>query len=134
MPTPRTPYHDPETGEFWTGMTVQMIEWTLEILEWIRPQLWENWPEAKMRGSAPELDPEGYKIRFRDQGRQFWLILTSDVIQEAAVSDVQSALEAGNWIQVLRENGCLSVGVQKKRGGLPSLHAISTMELNPSHS
>lgn len=115
-------------------MTVQMIEWTLEILEWIRPQLWERWPEARMRGNAPELDPEGYKIRFRDRGRQFWLILTSDVIQRSDVSDVQSALEAGNWIQVLRENGCLSVGVPERRGGLPSLHASRTMELNPSHS
>jgi len=124
----------PEIGEFWTGMTVQMIEWTLEILEWIRPQLWERWPEAKMRGSAPELGPEGYKIRFRDRGRQFWLILTSDVIQRATVSEVQSALEAGNWIQVLRENGCLSVGVPKKRGDLPSLHATRTMELHPGHS
>jgi len=115
-------------------MTAQMIEWTLEILEWIRPQVWESWPEAEMRGSAPELDPEGYKIRFRDQGRQFWLILTSDVIQEATVSDVQSALHAGNWIQLLREHGSLSVGVQNRRGGMPSLRTISTMELNPGHS
>ncbi|MGW8267417.1 MAG: hypothetical protein ACWGSQ_13705 [Longimicrobiales bacterium] len=50
------------------------------------------------------------------------------------MSEVQSALEQGDWIQVIREHGCLSVGLQKKQGGLPSLHAISTMELNPSHS
>ena len=115
-------------------MTAQAIEWTLEVLEWIRPQLWESWPEAKMRGSAPDFDPEGYKIRFRYQGRQFWLILSPDVIRESAVAEVKSALKAGNWIQLLRENGCLSVGVTKKRGGLPSLRAINTMEVNPGHS
>jgi hypothetical protein len=115
-------------------MTAQMIEWTLEVLEWIRPQLWESWPEAEMRGSYPELEPEGYKIRFRDQGRQFWLILSSDVIRKSAVSEVKSALEAGNWIEVLRQNGSLSVGLLKKRGGQPSLLAVRTIELNPNHS
>ena len=27
-------------------MTAPMIEWTLEVLEWVRAQVWENWPEA----------------------------------------------------------------------------------------
>ena len=112
-------------------MTAPMIEWTLEILDWIRPQLWERWPEAKMRGSAPELGDEGYKIRFRDQGRQFWLILCPDLIQKTAVSDVQSVLEEEGWIELLREKGAISVCIQDRSRGRPILNAISTLEVNP---
>jgi hypothetical protein len=84
-----------------------------------------------MRGSAPEVGDEGYKIRFRDQGRQFWLILCSDLIQQAAVSDVQSALEAEDWIELLRDKGALSVCVQDRSRGRPILNAVSTLEVNP---
>ena len=115
-------------------MTARMIEWTLEILQWIRPQIWESWPEARMRGSAPELGPDGYRIRFRDKGRQYWLILTSEVIQHAAVSEVQSALEAGGWLQLLQENGSLSVGLDGSGGAYPSLSAKNTMEIKPEVS
>lgn len=110
-------------------MTAPMIEWTLEILDWIRPQLWNRWPEAKMRGSAPDPDPEGYRIRFRDRGRQFWLILSPEVIGSFAVSDVQSLLEAGDWIRLLRKAGGLRVGVHEPpRQGL-FLRPFSTLEV-----
>jgi len=115
-------------------MTAPMIEWTLEILDWIRPQLWENWPEAKMRGSSPELGPDGYKIRFRDRGRQFWLTLSPDAIRHTTVSDVKSALEAEDWIQLLRNTGSISVGVQEEHQGRPVLRSASTLELNPQLS
>jgi hypothetical protein len=110
-------------------MTASMIEWTLEVLDWIRPQLWRSWPEAEMRASAPEMDPEGYKIRFRDRGRQFWLILSPEVIQHSTVSEVQSLLEAGDWIRLLRSSGALSVGVHDHPRQGPSLRAFNTLEL-----
>ena len=112
-------------------MTAPMIEWTLELLEWIRDQLFECWPEASMRGSAPELTPEGYKVRFRDQGRQFWLILSPDAIWKTSVADVRSALEAENWIPLLREQGTLSVGADchSEPGCRPVVVPIHTMEL-----
>jgi hypothetical protein len=84
-----------------------------------------------MRGSAPELGDEGYKIRFRDQGRQFWLILCPDLIQQTDVSDVQSVLEAEDWIELLRNKGAISVCIQDRSRGRPILNAISTLEVNP---
>ena len=110
-------------------MTAPMIEWTLEVLEWIRPQLWKSWPEAEMRGSAPDLEMDGYRIRFRDRGRQFWLTFSPEVIQRSSVSEVQSVLEAGDWIRLLRKSGGLSVGLHDHSPGKPSLHPFSTLEL-----
>ena len=112
-------------------MTAPMIEWTLELLEWLRDQLFESWPEAKMRASAPELAPEGYKIRFRDQGRQFWLILSPDAIWNTSVGDVRSALESEGWIPLLRERGTLSVGADCSgaESCRPVITSVDTMEV-----
>jgi hypothetical protein len=115
-----------EAGE---GMTAPMIEWTLEVLDWIRPQLWKSWPEAEMRGSAPDLEMDGYRIRFRDGGRQFWLVFSPEVIQLSSVSEVQSLLEAADWIRLLRKSGGLSVGVHEDPRQGPSLNPIDTLEL-----
>jgi hypothetical protein len=104
------------------GMTAPMIEWTLEVLEWIRGELWEKWPEAKLRGSAPELSPEGYKIRFRDRGRQFWLYLTPQVMLAAPVYAVTSLLGSSDWIRRLQESGQISVELHDRRVGVPVLH------------
>jgi len=110
-------------------MTALEIEWTLEVLDWIRPQLWRSWPEAEMRGSTPELDPEGYRIRFRDRGRQFWLILSPEVIRQSVVSEVRAVLEAGDWLQLLRKSGGLLVGLHDPPRRGPSLRAFPTQEL-----
>ena len=110
-------------------MTAPMIEWTLEVLDWIRPQLWKNWPEARMRGSAPDLELDGYRIRFRDRGRQFWLIFSPEVIQQSSVSEVQSVMEAGEWLPLLRKSGGLSVGVHDHPRQGPSLRPFDTLEL-----
>ena len=93
-------------------MTAPMIEWTLEVLEWIRGQLPDKWPEVQLRGSAPDaLSPDGYRIRFRHDGRQFWLVLSAPAIENAAVHDVASLLEAQDWIGLMRDFGAISVGV-----------------------
>ncbi|MFC1574451.1 hypothetical protein ACFL5A_04130 [Gemmatimonadota bacterium] len=116
-------------------MTAPMIEWTLEVLEWVRAQVWENWPEAKIRGSAPELCPEGYKIRFRDQGKQFWLVLSPQAIWGASVSDVTSLLESRSWIETLREAGKISVNLHEQTPGMPVLLAQEGLgpELHADH-
>ena len=115
-------------------MTAPMIEWTLEVLEWVRAQLFEQWPEARMRASAPELNPEGYTVRFRDQGRQFWLVLTPEAISKTSVADERTLLEAQDWIQKMRSAGTLSVGVADESAPQPILRSRSTMEvkLRPS--
>lgn len=110
-------------------MTAGMIEWTLEVLEWIRPQLWERWPEVEMRGSSPELSTDGYRIRFRDRGRQFWLVFDPALIQGAEVAEVQSILEAGHWLQVLRDAGSLHVERGEQPPHLPVLRAVRTLEM-----
>jgi hypothetical protein len=110
-------------------MTASMIEWTLEVLDWIRPQLWERWPEAEMRGSSPELSPDGYRIRFRDRGRQFWLVFSPELIQYSTVAEVQSLMNAGDWLQVLRESGSLRVERGKDPPHRPVLIPVRTMEM-----
>jgi hypothetical protein len=111
-------------------MTAPMIEWTLEVLDWIRPQLWKSWPEAEMRGSAPDLELDAYKIRFRDRGRQFWLVFSPEVIQQSSVSEVQSLLEAADWIRLLRESGGLTVGIHEHPRQGPSVNPFNTQERN----
>ena len=102
-------------------MTASMIEWTLEVLEWIRAQVWEHWPEAKVRGNHPDLDDVGYRIRFRDQGKQYWLVLSEEAILSASVSDVTSLLESDRWMDVLKEAGQIVVGVHDDDSGAPVL-------------
>jgi len=108
-------------GRVGNAMTAPMIEWTLEILEWVRAQLFENWPEAQLRGSAPDLDPEPYRIRFRDKGKVFWLTLLPPAICNTAVSDVTSLLESEDWIRLMQDTGQVSVGVQEHTKNAPAL-------------
>ncbi len=108
-------------GRVGKAMTAPMIEWTLEILEWVRGQLFENWPEAQLRGSAPDLDPEPYRIRFRDKGRELWLTLLPPAICNTAVADVTSLLESEDWIRLMQETGQVSVGVQEHTKNTPAL-------------
>ncbi len=93
-------------------MTAPMIEWTLEVLDWIRTQVWEKWPEAQLRGSAPDIHPVPYRIRFRDDGVEYWLTLQPQTMCNAAVADVRSLLEEEDWISLLKTRGCVSVGVE----------------------
>lgn len=106
-----------------------MIEWTLEVLEWIRTQLFECWPEVKMRGSAPELTPEGYRVRFRDQGRQYWLCFSPDAMDNASVDDVRALLMARNWIPLLQSTGTLAVDVTPEDRSRPVLNSLPTLEV-----
>lgn len=106
-----------------------MIEWTLEVLEWIRGQLFEGWPGVKMRGSAPELTPEGYRVRFRDRGRQYWLNFSPDVMDNTSVDDVRALLEGRNWIPLLQDTGTLTVDVTPQDRTRPTLNLLPTMEV-----
>ena len=104
-------------------MNAGMIEWTLQILEWIRGQLPERWPEVQLRGSATdELSPDGYRIRFRADGMQYWLYLSAPAIENAAVGDVEALLEAQDWIRLMRDSGAISVGISEGPGQTPVLH------------
>ena len=102
-------------------MTAPMIEWTLEVLDWIRTQLWEKWPEAQLRGSAPDIHPVPYRIRFREDGIEYWLNLEPQAMRNAAVADVRSLLEDADWIRLLKETGCVSVGVHEQELSKPVL-------------
>lgn len=113
-------------GEY---MTASMIEWTLEVMDWMRPRVWERWAGAEMRGSYPELGPDGYRIRFRENGRQFWVVISPEAIQETSVSDVLAALEAADWIGTLKRSGSLFVGVQRNGRPVPALRAVTSLEL-----
>lgn len=102
-------------------MTASMIEWTLEILEWIRNEIWEKWPEAQLRGSAPDVQPVPYRIRFRDAGTEYWLTLQPQAMCNADVADVRTLLEEENWIGLLKETGCVSVSVEEDALNTPIL-------------
>ena len=110
-------------------MTAPMIEWTLELLEWMRSELFEAWPTAKMRGSAPELTEEGYRVRFRDSGRQFWLHLSPAAMERVSVADVRHLLESQNWIALLRNTGILAVDVLPEGHPRPVLNLLETTEV-----
>ena len=98
-----------------------MIEWTLELVEWIRTQVWEKWPDAKLRANSPELDPEGYKIRFREDGKQYWLFLDPQVIWNSRVSEVTALMESQAWIPMLKEAGQITVDTQDPDSVVPVL-------------
>ena len=90
-------------------MTASMILWTLEFLEWVRQELSESWPTAKLRGSAPDINPEPYRIRFRAEGAQYWLVLSPDAVQNVRMEAVASLLESTDWISTLKATGGISV-------------------------
>ena len=92
-------------------MTAPMIIWTLELLDWVREQLLFRWPEVKLRGSAPDITPDPYRIRFRENGKQYWLVISPDAIRNTGVREVTSLLEESDWISNIQETGGLSVDV-----------------------
>ena len=102
-------------------MTAAMILWTLEMLDWVREQMVLGWPGAKMRGSQPDIAPDPYRIRFRDDGKQYWLVLSPDAIRDTRVSDVASLLAGTDWIHTIQKTGGISVDVEDSKGTRPVL-------------
>jgi hypothetical protein len=111
------------------AMTEAMIEWTLELLDWIRDQLPREWPDVEMRGNHPELTSEGYCIRFRHSNRQFWLCCSPAVMAALPVSEVEHLLTTRDWISLLRETGMLRVDVMPQDPFHPILNLVPTMEV-----
>ena len=102
-------------------MTASMILWTIELLDWVREQLVESWPGARLRGSAPDITPEPYRIRFRKDGKQYWLVLSPDAIRNTGVADVTSLLDSSDWVTTLQRTGGISVDVHEPTGTQPVL-------------
>ena len=102
-------------------MTPSMIVWTLELIEWVHQQLMNRWPTAKLRGSAPDVTPDPYRIRFRDGGKQYWLVLSPDVIRNTGVVDVVSLLETTDWICTMKKTGGVFVDVHEPTDTQPVL-------------
>lgn len=92
-------------------MTASMILWTLELLEWVRQELFEHWPAARLRGSAPDIAPEPYRIRLRAGEAQYWLVLSPDAIQNVGMEAVTTLLKTEDWISILKVTGGISVDV-----------------------
>jgi hypothetical protein len=99
-----------------------MIMWTLELLDWVHWQLKESWPKAKLRGGAPDIAPEPYLIRFRDDGKQYWLVLSRAAIQNTQLADVVSLLEVTDWIPTMKETGGLIVDLREPTDIQPVLN------------
>jgi len=93
-------------------MTPSMILWTLDLLDWVREQLAEQWPGARLRGGETDIDPEPYRIRFRDNGKQYWMVLSPSAIRATGVADVISLLERSDWIPSMKETGGILVDLQ----------------------
>ena len=102
-------------------MTASMIVWTLELLDWVHQQLRDRWPHARLRGSAPDISPDPYRIRFRDNGKQYWLVLSPAAIQNTGVAEVASLLEATDWICTIKEKGGVFVDVREPTDTQPVL-------------
>jgi len=102
-------------------MTASMILWTLELLDWVKEQLVEGWPEVKLRGSAPDITPDPYRIRFREKGKQYWLVLSPDAIRNTRVAEVISLLETADWIPNMQKTGGITVDVHEPTGTRPVL-------------
>jgi len=98
-----------------------MILWTLEILDWINDQLFHRWPEVKLRGSAPDVDPEPYRVRFRDDKWEYWLTFSPKTMSHTSVAAVRDLLEKEDWIGRLRTQGQLQVDVCEETGTRPVL-------------
>lgn len=94
-------------------MTPSMIEWTLEFLEWVRAELSSHWPGVRLRGSAPSVSPEPYGIRFREDGSQYWLVLTPELLgtEGLGVQQVASHLTERDWISTMKGAGGITVDV-----------------------
>lgn len=103
-------------------MNAEMIEWTLLLLEWIRGRIAEEWPASQLRGSAPDMDPGGYTIRFRENGDEFWMVIMPEVIQQVPVDRVENLLSVEGWVERMRETGCLHIGTDERQPSLPRLH------------
>jgi len=116
-------------------MTAEMIEWTLLLLEWIRGEILDGWPDSKLRGSAPELDPEGYTIRFRENGDEYWMVIGPEVIRGVPVDRVEALLHTQGWIGKMRKTGCLHIGIHSTNPTNPQLHPCpyTAEPLKPSH-
>jgi hypothetical protein len=102
-------------------MTSSMIMWTLELLDWVHRQLEESWPKARLRGGAPDITPEPYLIRFRDDSKQYWLVLSPAAIRNTEVADVVSLLEVANWIPTMKNTGGVIVDVRETTDTHPVL-------------
>ena len=102
-------------------MTSSMIMRTLELIDWVHWQLKESWPQARLRGGAPDITPEPYLIRFRDDGKQYWLALSPAAIRNTQVADVVSLLELTNWIPTMKEAGGVIVDVREPTDTQPLL-------------
>jgi len=103
-------------------MTAEMIEWTLLLLEWLKERVLEDWPETRLRGSAPELDPDGYTIRFRENGDEYWMVILPEVIQRVPVDRVEDLLFSERWVDRMKATGCLHIGLREEEGSHPQLH------------
>lgn len=103
-------------------MTAEMIEWTLVLLEWIKGRVLESWPEAKLRGSVSEFDPDGYSIRFRENGDEYWMVVGHEVIQLATVGQVTELFQKEDWIAHMKRTGCIHVGLPEEGTGKPALN------------
>lgn len=102
-------------------MTASMILWTLDLLDWVREQLVDSWPGVRLRGSAPDISPDPYRIRFRENGKQYWLVLSPDAIRNTGVAEVTSLLESADWISTLQRTGGISVDVSEPSSTQPVL-------------
>jgi hypothetical protein len=98
-----------------------MIMWTLDLLDWLRDQLADRWPEVRLRGGETDFDPEPYRIRLRENGKQYWLFFSPDAIRGTGVADVASLLERSDWISMIRNTGGISVTVSEPRKRDPIL-------------
>jgi hypothetical protein len=102
-------------------MTPSMIMWTLDLLDWVRGQMADRWPEVRLRGGETDIDPEPYRIRFRDGRQQYWLVLSPDAIRRTGISQVTSLLEGSDWISTLQKTGGVSVGIHDAPEASPVL-------------
>ena len=103
-------------------MTAEMIEWSLVLLEWIKGSLYEEWPDVSLRGSSPEIDSEGYDIRFRESGEEYWMVVQPDLMKGTAVEEVIRLLEKEDWIAHIKRTGCIHLGLKEGGAAEPHLH------------
>jgi hypothetical protein len=98
-------------------MTAEMIEWSLILIEWIKGSIYENWPDVSLRGSSPEIDSEGYDIRLRENGEEYWIVVHPDAMRAVSVEQAIKLLEKEDWISHIKRTGCIHLGLSE--GGVP---------------
>jgi hypothetical protein len=103
-------------------MTAEMIEWSLLLLEWMKGSIFEHWPEVSLRGSTPEIESEGYDIRLRENGEEYWMVVHPDLMQTVPVEQAIKLLEKEDWIAHMKRTGCLHLGLKKGVAPAPDLH------------